>query len=53
MLDAVLPRCERRANRRCYNQSTIAKASQEFKNNAMNNGSKKPEEFPILNQQKQ
>src|SRR5689334_4519159 len=53
MLDAVLPRHERRANQRCYNRTTFAKSSQEFKNNTMNNGSKKPEEFPIPNQQKQ
>ena len=30
-----------------------AKSSQEFKNNTMDNGSRKPEEFPIRNQQKQ
>jgi hypothetical protein len=27
--------------------------AQEFKNNTMNDGSRKPEEFPIPNQQKQ
>jgi hypothetical protein len=27
--------------------------AKEFKNNTMNNGSRKPEEFPIPNQQKQ